>query len=337
MGSVLAQLGQPVHWAVFVGIVGTVLTLDFALWQGKARALKLWKALAWVGFCVLLALGFAVWIYLGFGAEPALEFVTGYLVEYALSVDNLFVFLVLFRYFRLARELQRRVLFWGILGAILFRATFVFAGAELIHRFELTILLFGLFLLWTGWKILMGWAGEVDPEKNPILALARRYLRVTPNFEGGAFFVRSEGRWSATPLFLVLVAVEATDVVFAVDSIPAVFGITRDPFLVFTSNIFAVLGLRALFFVLTDFMARFQYLNDGLGLVLVFIGAKMILSPWIHLSSGVSLAVVVTLLGGSVLFSLLMPRKGSGSRGFLGESGDENQAQNDPVDHKHQE
>lgn len=303
----IETLGTPLRWGVFLAGIGALLALDLGVWHRRVRAPGLRDSLLWTGFCVSLALGFAGWLGWSFGSRPALEFLTGYLVEYALSIDNLFVFLVVFSYFRVPLELRHRVLFWGILGAILLRAAFVLTGAELIRRFRFTIVLFGAFLVWTGWKLLVGAGGEVDPEKNPLLALARRFLRVTSDFRGRAFFVREGGSWVATPLFLVLIAIEATDIVFAVDSIPAIFGITQDPYLVFTSNIFAVLGLRALFFVLADFMGRFHYLRYGLGLVLVFIGAKMTASPWYHLPASVSLLVVVALLAGSVLLTWLLP------------------------------
>jgi tellurite resistance protein TerC len=236
-----------------------------------------------------------------------MEFVAGYLIEYALSVDNLFVFLVIFTYFSVPPAFQRRALFWGILGAILLRGLFILAGTALIQNFRVTIYVFGAFLVYTGYKLLFMGAEVVSLDSNRAVRLARRFLPLSPDYHEERFFVRVDGRLLATPLFLVLFVIELTDVVFAVDSIPAVFGITSDPYLVFTSNMFAILGLRALYFLLSDFMNRFHYLKVGLGLVLAFVGCKMVLSGWFHVPIGWSLGVIVVLLGGSVAASLLWP------------------------------
>ncbi len=305
----METIGTPLFWSLFLLGVGVILFLDLGVFNRKAHVIRPREAAIWCGFCVTLALLFTAWLGWKFGARPALEFVTGYLIEYALSVDNLFVFLVVFGYFAVPAELQHRVLFWGIVGALVLRAAFILAGAVLIAKFHWMIFLFGAFLVVTGLKLLFAGEGEVDPEKNPVLRLARRFVPVTPRYHGQRFFVVENGRRLATPLFLVLIVIEATDVVFAVDSIPAIFGVTRDPFIVFTSNIFAILGLRALYFLLADFMGRFHYLKYGLGLVLAFVGSKMVVSGWFKVPIGVSLSVIVLLLGGSVAASWLLPRR----------------------------
>ena len=301
------SIGSPLFWTLFLAGVGAILVLDLGVLNRKAHTVRPREAALWTLFCICLAALFALWIGWRFGSRPALEFTTGYLIEYALSVDNLFVFLVVFSYFRVPAEYQHRVLFWGILGALVLRALFILTGAALLARFHWMIYLFGAFLVVTGLRLLVSGEGEVDPEQNPMLRLARRFLRVTPRYHGHRFFVFEQGRRFATPLFLVLIVIEATDVVFAVDSIPAIFGVTQDPFLVFTSNIFAILGLRSLYFLLHDFMGRFHYLKYGLGLVLAFVGAKMVGSAWFEVPIGISLGVIVTLLCASVAASWLFP------------------------------
>ena len=303
----MEALGTPLHWMVFVAALAALLTLDLFVFGRGARVVPFRQAAAWTLFCVASALGFAGWLWRSFGGRPALEFVTGYLVEYALSVDNLFVFLLIFTYFSVPAEHQRRVLFWGILGAVLLRGVFILAGTALITRFAWTIYLFGAFLVWTGIKLLFAGDAGIEIETNPAVRLAQRFLPVTATYQGERFLVRLDGRLLATPLLLVLVVIDIVDVVFAVDSIPAVFGVTSDPFLVFTSNMFAILGLRALYFLIADFMGRFHYLKYGLGLVLAFIGAKMVVTPWLHIPVGISLGVVAGLLGLSVLASWLAP------------------------------
>ncbi|MCM2268694.1 MAG: TerC family protein [Thermoanaerobaculia bacterium] len=306
----LPSIGTPFLWTAFLVGVAAVLALDLFVVNRKAHVIKAREAALWTLFFVSLSGLFAAWLFWEYGSRIGLEFVTGYLIEYALSVDNLFVFLVVFSYFGVPPELRHRVLFWGILGALVLRAVFILAGTALITRFHWTIYVFGAFLVVTGVKLLFAGDAEIDPEKNPMLKLTRRFLPVTSQYHGQKFFVRLDGALHATPMLLVLVVIEATDVVFAVDSIPAIFGITRDPFLVFTSNIFAILGLRALFFLLADFMDRFHYLGVGLGLVLAFVGVKMLASGWYHVPVGISLGVIATLLGGSVVASLLFPPKG---------------------------
>jgi tellurite resistance protein TerC len=238
------------------------------------------------------------------GAQKGMEFLTGYLIEYSLSVDNIFVFVMLFRFFAVPSAYQHRVLFWGILAAVVLRGAMIALGVTLIQRFEWILYVFGAFLLFTGVKMFAHHGIELHPEANPALRLCRRFLPLTPQFEGTRFLVRRDGRWLFTPLFLVLVAVEGADVVFAVDSIPAIFGITTDPFIVYTSNICAILGLRSLYFLLAGVMGLFKYLQHGLALVLVFIGGKMLLSHWVHIDTRLSLAVVAAILAASVLLSI---------------------------------
>ena len=302
------SVASPGLWVGFLVLILCLLGID--LYVGEHRGTGRFRtrdALVWSIFWVGLALAFNVWVYSHFGAQKGTEFLTGYLIEKALSVDNIFVFLVIFSYFSVPLEHQRRVLFWGVLGAIVLRALFILLGAALLHQFHWIIFVFGGFLIFTGIKILTQKHEEVHPENNPIVRLFRRLVPMAPDYHGSHFTVVREGRRLATPLLLVLVVVEATDVVFAVDSIPAIFAITRDPFIVFTSNIFAILGLRALYFLLAGVVDRFRYLKVGLGLVLAFVGVKMVIAEWFKIPVAVSLGVVTMLLGGSVLASLLLP------------------------------
>ncbi len=301
------SVGSPLALAVFLGIVGALLALDLGVFNRKAHKVRPREALSWTLLCVALSLGFNAWIWYAHGRQPALEFLAGYVVEYALSVDNLFVFIVLFGYFAVPEELQHRVLFWGIFGAIVLRATFVVLGAALIASFHWILYLFGAFLLFTGVRLLFQSEEMVEPEGNWVVRVFRRFVPLTQSYHGQQFFVRLEAKRYATPLFLVLVLVEATDVVFATDSIPAVFGITHDPFLVFTSNICAILGLRALYFLLAHVMGRFHYLKYGLGLVLAFIGVKMLVADLYPVPIVASLAVIALLLGGSIALSWILP------------------------------
>jgi tellurite resistance protein TerC len=300
-------IATPAYWTYFFVFVSAILILDLAVFGRKAHVVSTRQSALWTLVCISLAGVFSAWLFWKFGAKVGLEFVTGYLIEYALSVDNLFVFLVIFNFFAVPPQFQRRTLFWGILGAVLLRGAFILAGTALVSRFEWTLYLFGAFLVWTGVKLLSAGGEAFEIETNPAVRLARRFLPVTSAYHGEKFFVRVDGRLLATPLFLVLVVIDVVDVVFAVDSIPAVFGVTHDPFLVFTSNMFAILGLRALYFLLADFMDRFHYLKYGLGLVLAFVGLKMLVAGWYHVPIGLSLGVIVLLLGGSVAASFLFP------------------------------
>jgi len=299
-------------WVIFNVFVLGVLALDLLVLHRKAHAVSLREALAWSSVWVSLALLFAVGVYVVRGEEKALEFLTGYVIEWSLSVDNLFVFLVIFSYFAVPPLYQHRVLFWGILGALVLRAIFIGTGTALLANFHWMIYVFGGFLVFTGIKLLFAGEEKIEPEKNPAVRLVRRFIKVTPDYEGQRFFIRKDGRLWATPLLLVLVVVETTDVIFAVDSIPAIFGITLDPFIVYTSNVFAILGLRALFFLLAGVMDMFRYLKIGLSVVLCFVGAKMMLADFYKIPIGVSLGVVAGILGISILASFLVRPKPEG-------------------------
>jgi len=293
-------------WVAFGAVVTTAVVLDLAVFHRRAQALSLRQALGWSVAWVSLAALFGAAVFWLLGPEKALEFAAGYIIEWSLSVDNLFVFLMIFGYFAVPAAYQHRVLFWGIMGAVIMRALFIAAGAALLAWFHWMIYLFGAFLIFTGFKLLRPGEQEVDPDRNPVLRLFRRVMPVTAEYHGQRFFVRQAGRLVATPLMLVLIVVETTDVIFAVDSVPAIFAITTDPFIVYTSNIFAILGLRALFFVLAGIMGLFRYLKVGLSLVLVFVGIKMLVSEVYKIPIGVSLAVVAAVLAGSVLVSALV-------------------------------
>ncbi len=303
----MRDLGSPLQWFLFLGFVFVMLALDLGVFHRKSHRIGLREAVFWSIVWTLLAFVFNGWIYFEYGGTPGLEFLLGYVIERSLSFDNIFVFIVIFNYFAVPAEFQHRVLFWGILGALISRGIFIALGVALLERFEWIILVFGVFLVWTGWKVLRGHETEVHPEKNPAVKLFQRFVPLTSHYSGKDFFVREGGKLFATPLMLVLIVVEATDVVFAVDSIPAVFGVTRDPFIVFTSNIFAILGLRALYFLLAGLMHKFRYLSYGLGLVLMFIGVKMVIHDWLEIPNLLSLGVVLGILLVSVLVSLARP------------------------------
>lgn len=305
-------------WAGFVAFVLVMLAVDLWVFGGnKAHKVSAREAAAWsVGwFSLALAFNGGLWWYLNgtVGAEIAeqksLEFLSGYLIEKALSVDNIFIFLLIFTAFQVKPEYQRRVLIYGVLGAIVMRAIMILAGAWVVSEFSWVLYLFGAFLLYTGVKMLKAVDDEPDVKNNPVLRFARRHLPVSEGDHGEKFFVWKDGKRYVTPLLLVLILIEATDLVFAVDSIPAIFAITSDPFIVFTSNMFAILGLRALYFLLADIADRFHLLKYGLALVLCFIGLKMLLLPWIHIPVHISLSVVALLIAGSVVASLYVTRK----------------------------
>jgi tellurite resistance protein TerC len=305
------SVGTPALWIGFVAFVLTMLVVDLGVLQRRSHAVGWREALAWSGVWVSLALLFNLGIYVRFGPQRALEFFTSYLIEKALSVDNLFVFLVIFGHFGIAAAVQHRVLFWGILGALVLRAAFIVAGGALLETFHWIIYVFGGLLVFTGGKLLWQRDGHVHPERPLIVRVLGRILPVAKVHDGTHFVVRSGSRYLVTPLLLALVAVEVSDLMFAVDSIPAVFAITRDPFIVFTSNIFAILGLRALYFLLAGSLSRVRYLHVGLAGVLVFVGGKMLLGSVAEVPIGVSLAVVVLLIGASVGVSLLTNRTAS--------------------------
>jgi tellurite resistance protein TerC len=300
-------VGTPALWLGFTAFILALLALDLGVFHRKAHTVGYREALGWSAIWVGLALAFNLLVYHWFGSERALEFLTGYLIEKALSVDNIFVFLMVFSYFAVPSAFQHRVLFWGILGALLMRAAFIVAGAALLQRFHWIIYVFGAFLVLTGIRLLSGSGSEVHPERNPVYRLFRRFVPAVDRYHGAAFTVVENGRRFATPLLLVVVVLEATDLVFALDSIPAIFAVTTDPFIVYTSNVFAILGLRALYFLLAGALDQFRYLKVGLGLVLCFVGAKMALSDVLHVPIVASLAVVALLLAGSVAASLAWP------------------------------
>lgn len=307
----LMTVGSPALWIGFTLLVLALLALDLGVFHRKAHTVSFRQALGWSIFWIVLALLFNLGIYSWFGSRVALEFLTGYLVEKALSVDNIFVFLVIFSYFSVPAAYQHRVLFFGILGALVMRAVFILVGAALLAAFHWMIYVFGAALLLLGVKMLVHQDNEIHPERNPLFRLFKRCVRATDTYRGHHFVVYESGKWLATPLLLVLVAIEATDVVFAIDSIPAVFGITQDPFVVYTSNVFAILGLRALFFVLSGAMAKIHYLKTGLALVLVFVGTKMLLTDIYKVPILASLAVITLLIGAAVAASLWRLRSAS--------------------------
>ncbi len=300
---------SPLYWFGFTAFVIGLLLLDLLVFNRKAHEIRLREALGWSAFWVALSLGFNLLVYRTMGHQAGLQWLTGYLVEKALSVDNLFVFLLIFNYFKVPSQYQHRILFWGVLGALILRAIFILAGAALLARFHFLMYLLGAFLVYTGIRMGIGGGGpEIDPEHNPIVRFLSRRLPITRQIESGAFFVRKDGLRFATPLLVVLVMVETTDVVFAADSIPAILAITRDTFIVFTSNVFALLGLRAMYFALASLMRLFHYLNYGLALVLAFIGGKILLERVLPMSMPLSLGVVGGILLLSVVASLLWPK-----------------------------
>jgi TerC family integral membrane protein len=305
----IESIGTPALWTGFIVFVLAMLALDLGVIHRRAHAVHVGEALAWSVIWIFLALLFNVGVYLWFGYERALEFLTGYLVEKSLSVDNLFVFSVLFSSFAVPAALQHRVLLWGIVGALVMRAILIVIGTALLQRFHWFAYVFGALLVLTGIKLLAQRGVEVHPERNLLFRMLRRVVPSVDDYRGSRFFIVESGRRYATPLFLVLVAVEATDVVFAIDSIPAIFAITSDPFIVFTSNVFAMLGLRALYFALADMLWRFHHLKVGLALVLVFVGAKMLVAGIYQFPIAISLGVAAALLGGSLVASLLRPRR----------------------------
>jgi tellurite resistance protein TerC len=310
-------------WVIFNLFVLAMLALDLGVFHRRSHRIGIKEALVWSGVWIALALLFNLGIYYWRGPDAALEFLAGYLIEKALSVDNIFVFLLIFSYFRTPARHQHRVLFWGVLGAFIMRAIFIFAGVSLIERFHWVIYLFGALLILTGARMATGKDKEIRPEKNPALKLFRRLMPVTDDYQGGKFFIKQagqegrRGRYFATPLFIVLLMIETTDVIFAVDSIPAILAITVDPFIVYTSNVFAILGLRALYFALVGVMGLFQYLHYGLSAILIFVGAKMLVSDFYEIPVGVALGVVAGILVISVIASMASPRKEADAGGGL--------------------
>jgi tellurite resistance protein TerC len=296
-------------WLGFNAFVLALLALDLGVFHRKAHEVSIREAASWSAAWVALALAVDAAVYRFIGPEAGLQFLTGYLIEKALSVDNIFVFVLVFSYFRVPARYQHRVLFWGVLGALVMRGLMIAAGAALITRFHWIVYVFGAFLVVTGLRMATQREAGIEPESNPVIRLVRRLVPVTSRYDGQRFFVREAGRRAATPLFVVLVFVETTDLIFAVDSIPAIFAVTTDAFLVYTSNVFAILGLRSLYFLLAGVVHRFHFLKLGLSAVLVFVGAKMLLADVYAVPVGASLGVIALLLGASVAASLLFPRE----------------------------
>jgi tellurite resistance protein TerC len=307
-------------WIGFNAFVLAMLAIDLGLVRRKSSTVSPKEATIWTLVWISLSLAFCGWIWKQWGAQKGLEFLTGYVIEYSLSVDNLFVFLLLFRYFRVKPEDQHPLLFWGVMGAFVMRAALILVGAALVAKFDWLLYLFGGFLVWTAVKMLFSGEGEVDPEHNPVLKFARKHLRVSRSHQPGArFFIREGGKLLVTPMFLVLLMIESTDLLFALDSIPAVLGVSKDPFILYTSNVCAILGLRSLFFVVASLMDKFHYLKVGLAVVLGFVGVKMLLEPsfsiagvtWkgFHVPIPVSLGVIAGVLAASILASLLRPAR----------------------------
>jgi tellurite resistance protein TerC len=296
-------------WVAFNAFVITMLALDLGVFHRKAHVVGMKEALGWSAVWIAMALVFNVWVWFQLGPQKGTEFLTGYLIEKSLSVDNVFVFAVLFTFFGIPAQYQHRVLFWGIFGALVMRAVMIFAGAALIQNFTWVIYVFAALLIFTGIKMVTGKHEAIDPEKNIALKLLRRFMPVSKEFHGQKFFIRNNGVLTATPLFAVLICIEMTDLVFAIDSIPAIFAITQDTFIVYTSNVFAILGLRALYFALSGLLPYFHFLKYGLGVILVFVGIKMSLAHSAYkIDTMVSLVVVASILVISVIASVVHRR-----------------------------
>ncbi|OUJ73968.1 TerC family protein [Hymenobacter crusticola] len=305
----------PIFWVGFNIFVLGMLMLDLLVFNRKAHVVRMREALGWSCFWIVLSLCFNFLVYRTMGRQAGLEFLTGYLIEKSLSVDNLFVFLLIFSYFKIPQQYQHKILFWGIIGALVLRAVFILAGAALLAKFHILLYVLGAFLVYTGVRMAIS-AGEpeIDPDNNPVVKFLSRYMPVTSKLEGDKFFVRKDKLLFATPLFVVLLMVETTDVVFAADSIPAILAVSRDTFVVYTSNVFALLGLRAMYFALAGLMKLFHYLHYGLALILVFIGFKLLTTDYLatrgyEIPMSISLGLVGLILAGSVLLSVLLPKK----------------------------
>jgi tellurite resistance protein TerC len=296
-------------WVGFNAFVLIMLAIDLGVFHRKSHEVSLKEALTWTGVWISLALVFNFFIYQYSGKELAIQFLTGYLIEKSLSIDNIFVIILIFSYFQVPSRFQHKVLFWGILGALVMRAIFIFTGIELIHRFHWLIYIFGGFLIFTGIRMLFADDSKINPEKNLFVKLARKIIPVTNEYHGDQFFIRKNGALWGTPLFLALIIIEGTDLIFAVDSIPAILAISEEPFIVYTSNVFAILGLRSLYFALAGIEKYFKYLKYGLALILVFVGTKMAMADLFKIPVGFSLAIIAFILGGSMLASLIKTGK----------------------------
>lgn len=298
-------------WIIFGAVVSLMLALDLGVFHRKSHVIKVREALIWSGVWVGVSLAFNLWLYVDLGAEPALMFLTGYLIEKSLSVDNIFVFIMIFSYFSVHPKYQHKILFWGILGALIMRGLMIAMGVTLINRFHWIIYIFGAFLVYTGIRMLFHDQENVHPDKNVVLRLLQkqRLFPVISTYRGDKFLIHRNGIWLITPLLVVLLIVETTDILFALDSIPAILSITTDPFIVFSSNIFAILGLRALYFALAGIMQIFHYLHYGVSLILAFVGLKMLLSDVWDMHVGIALGVIGLVLAGSILLSIVHPKK----------------------------
>lgn len=305
-------MGNMWLWIGFNIFVVAMILVDQIVFHKDDHEITIKEALTWTGIWIGLALLFNIGIYfhpIG-GKEKAINFLSGYLIEKSLSIDNLFVFLVIFSYFKVENKYQHRVLFWGIIGALILRLIFILAGVALINNFQFIMIFFGLLLIYTGLRLAFKKETEVHPDKNPLIKLFRKLFKVTENYEGNKFFLKRSGKLFATPLFIVLIVIESTDVIFAMDSIPAILAITTDPFIVYSSNVFAILGLRALFFALSRIMNLFRYLNYGLAVILSFVGVKMLISYFgIHINSILSFVIILGILAITIITSLLIPEK----------------------------
>lgn len=302
-------MSDTLAWSIFGVIVFVLLALDLGVFHRKAHEVKMKEALIWSAVWIGVALIFNVGVYFVKGRELATQFLAGYLLEKSLSVDNLFVFLLIFNYFRLPARYQHEVLFWGIMGALVFRAVFIFFGLSLLHYFAWMIYVFGAILVWTGIKLAFEKDKKVEPEKNIFVKLFRRFFPLTQDYHEGKFFVRLQGVLYATPLIVILLVVESTDIVFAVDSIPAILAISRDAFIIYTSNVFAILGLRALYFALARLMVLFHHLHYGLSVILVLVGIKMLISHFVHVPTVATLGGILFVLAASVVASIIWPQK----------------------------
>jgi tellurite resistance protein TerC len=297
------------EWLGFTAIILFMLVLDLGVFHKKSHKVTIKESLAWTAVWIALALMFNAWVYHSMGQQKGLEFLTGYVIEKSLSVDNIFVISLIFTYFNVPPQFQHRVLFWGVLGALVFRIIFIFAGVALIQKFTWMIYVFGGFLVITGLKMLREEEKTIEIEANPLIKFVKKFWKISPQFDGEKFVTKINGVKHFTPLFLVLIMIETTDIIFAVDSIPAILAITPDPYIVFTSNVFAILGLRSLYFALNGVMEMFEYINYALAGILVFVGIKMIIAKWYHVPTIISIGVIFTFIIASIVASIYFPKK----------------------------
>ncbi len=313
--------GELIVWGIFSVVILGMLFLDLAVFHREEHEVSLREALVWTGIWIVLGLLFSLFIYTQKGLDATLAYLAGYLVEKSLSLDNIFVFQVIFTYFAVPAKYRHKILFWGVVGALVMRGVFIVAGLALIKMFHWIVYVLGLLLVYTGIRMVTEHGKSIEPERNPVIRLARRLIPMTSHYEGGRFFVRKDGRLYATPLLAVLLVVESTDVVFAVDSIPAIMALTTDPVIIYTSNVFALLGLRALYFALSGLLQLFHYLNYGLSVILVFVGVKMLISGFYKIPTWIALLVVVITLTASIVASLCWPKAAESSHQPVGQDG----------------